>query len=55
MFYDQLTRIKQGTKILEAWALTAPLSLGGQWIKMADINLKTDIYKSFFGDTRLHF
>jgi|SanBayMetagenome_1026888.scaffolds.fasta_scaffold113984_1 hypothetical protein len=55
MFYDQLTRIKQGSKILEAWGLTAPLSLGGVWIKMADVNLKTDLYKSFFGDTRLHF
>ena len=55
MFYDQLTRIKQGAKILEVWGLTAPVSLGGMWIKMADIKLKTDLYKSYFGDTRLYF
>ena len=55
MFYDQLKRIQQGSKILELWGLSAPLSLGGMWIKMGDINLKTPLYTSSFGDTRLFF
>ena len=55
MFYDQLKRIQQGTTIFELWGLTAPLSLKGNWVKMADIKLKTPLLTSYFADTRLHF
>jgi hypothetical protein len=55
MYYDQLKRIEQGSTILEAWGLTAPESLDGEWIKIADINLITPLYTSVFGDERLFF
>jgi len=55
MFYDQLRTIEQGSTVYEAWGLTAPLSLGGEWVHMANINLMTPLYTSNFGDTRLFF
>jgi len=55
MFYDQLKRLEQGSTILEAWGLTAPHALGGEWVHMANINLMTPLYTSNFGDTRLFF
>jgi hypothetical protein len=55
MFYDQLKRIPQGSTIMSVEALTAPVSLGGTWVKMADIKLKTPLYTSQFADTRLFF
>ena len=36
-------------------ALTAPVSLGGTWVKMADIKLLSDLYTSTFADSRLFF
>ena len=55
MFYDQLKRIQAGETILEVYAKTAPDSLGGELVKIADIVLKTNLYTSKFGDERLHF
>ncbi len=55
MFYDQLKRIPEGSTIMSVEALTAPVSLGGTWVKMADIKLKTPIYTSQFADLRMFF
>jgi len=55
MFYDQLKTIPSGSTILEVWALTAPYSLGGEWIQIAEINLLTPLGTSKFGDERLFF
>ena len=55
MFYDQLKRIKEGSIIMSVEALTAPVSLGGTWVKMADIKLLSDLYTSTFADSRLFF
>ncbi len=55
MFYDQLKRIPQGSTIMSVEALTAPVSLGGTWVKMADIKLKTPLFTSQFADTRMFF
>ena len=55
MFYDQLKRIPQGSTIMSVEALTAPVLLGGTWVKMADIILKTALFTSTFADTRLFF
>ena len=55
MFYDQLKRIPEGTNILEVYALTVPLVLGGIHVKIADIKLKTSLVTSRFGDERLYF
>ena len=55
MFYDQLKRIPQGSTNMSVEALTAPVSLGGTWVKMADIKLKTPLFTSQFADTRLFF
>lgn len=55
MFYDQLKRLEVGQPIFEVHALTAPASIGGEYIKIADIILKTELVTSKFGDTNLYF
>lgn len=55
MFYDQLKRIQAGETILEVYAKTAPESLGGELVKIADLVLLSNLFTSKFGDERLHF
>lgn len=68
MFYDQLKSIPyfepdsegnlqdgESNHLMEAWALTAPIDLDGEWVKIADINLMSQLYTSNFADTRLYF
>lgn len=55
MFYDQLKTIEEGTNLLEVWAWTAPESLGGDKIKIADVKLTSPLVTSTFGDERLYF
>ena len=40
---------------MTAWGLTAPESLGGEWVHMADLNLLTDLTTSEFADLRMFF
>lgn len=47
--------INQGDVVLHAYALTAPIPLGGQKVKIADLRLLTPLVTSPFGDARLFF
>lgn len=55
MFYDQLKRLEVGDTVYEVHALTGPACKGGDFIKIADIKLKTKPVTSKFGDTNLYF
>ena len=51
MWYDQLRdEIKSGDMLLDVMAWTAPASLGGEFVKIADIKLLSDLYTSVWGD-----
>ena len=55
MWYEQLQRIPKDSTVYEVYAFTAPESLGGDYIKIADIKLRSNLYTSEFGDNRLFF
>jgi len=55
MFYDQLKRLEPGMTVYEVYASTGPACIGGDFIKIADIKLKTKLVTSKFGDTNLYF
>ena len=54
-WYEQLQRIPVDSTVYEVIAFTGPTSLGGDYIKIADIKLRTKLYASEFGDNRLFF
>ena len=56
-WHEQLTSITadDDQPLLEVYALTAPLQLGGERIKIGQIELLSEITTSVFGDERLYF
>jgi len=55
MWYEQLQRIPENSTFYEVWGWTAPESLGGDLIHIADIKLRSPLHLSEFGDKRLFF
>jgi len=56
MWYDQLKDAHElGDTIYEVHALTAPEALGGELVKIADINLMTELHTSRWADENLYF
>jgi len=54
-FLDQLQRLEAGMNVYDVYALTAPICREGEFIKIAEIKLKTKPVTSKFGDTNLYF
>ena len=53
-FWEQLRTLPEG-QIEEIWALTAPESLGGEWILVGHLELVGPMVTSQFADERMHF
>ena len=56
-WHEQLTSITDSSDkpLLDVYALTAPLQMGGERVKIGEIQLLSEITTSKFGDERLYF
>ena len=56
MWWQQLSRIEKGTKVLDVYALTAPPGEEGSEERLiGHIYTDSEVTTSVFGDERLHF
>ena len=54
-WHQQLSSIPSGSHVLDVYALTKPISFGGDRIKIGEIHTESELTTSVFGDERLFY